>query len=431
MLHTDAEAHPRLSQNRNYVLAMVTLIYVVNYINRQILNILLPQIKAEFHLTDTQLGLLAGPIFAVVYALLGLPLALAADRMSRRNLITVTLGLFSAATFVSGYISSFLQLLTARFVTGIGEAGTSPAAAAMISDLFPAEKRATALGIYASGLNIGVLIAFFCGGWIAQEYGWRTAFMAAGVPGLILMFLFPLTVAEPQRGQVDLLRDAAQAPGIGATVAHLWAQRSFRYLVGGASLGAFTGYAGLAFNPSFLSRSHHLTPTEIGLMLASLTGFCGFLGTMLAGRLADRLGKKDRRWGMYVSAIGPLLAVPAFPLFYLSGNMTLTVFGAVIPSLINTAFMGPCFAAVQGLSPLRMRAKAQAIFLFLVNMVGLGCGPQWVGLASDWMQPRFGADSLRYAMLTTAIPLIASAWCFWKAAESIRENMTSVAAASR
>ncbi len=431
MLHTEAAPRQRLFQHRNYVLTMVTLIYVVNYINRQILNILLPQIKAEFHLTDTQLGLLAGPVFAVVYALLGLPLALVADRVSRRNLIAATLALFSAATFVSGYISSFVQLLTARFVTGIGEAGTSPAACAMISDVFPPEKRATALGIYASGLNIGVLIAFFCGGWIAEHYGWRTAFVIAGIPGLVLVLLFLFTVEEPKRGHVDRLRDQAEAPGLLATVTHLWRQKSFRYLAAGASLAAFTGYAGLAFNPSFLSRSHQMTPAEIGLMLASLTGFCGFIGTMLAGRLADRLGKKDMRWGMYVSAIGPLIALPAFPVFYLSGSLPLTILGAVVPSLINTAFMGPCFAAVQGLSPLRMRAKAQAIFLFLVNMIGLGCGPQWVGFASDLLRPQFGADSLRYAMLTTAIPLIGSAWCFWKASRSIVADVSSVAASAR
>jgi predicted MFS family arabinose efflux permease len=213
---------------RNYVLTIVTLIYVVNYINRQILNILLPQIKAEFQLTDTQLGLLAGPVFAVVYAVLGLPLAAIADRVSRRNLITVTLGIFSVATFVCGYISSFVELLLARFVTGIGEAGTSPAACALIADLFPPAQRASALSIYASGLNIGVLIAFFAGGWIAQVWGWRVAFMSAGAPGLALVILCLLTVREPRRGAADRLRDTQSAPGLGATLRHLLQQRSFR-----------------------------------------------------------------------------------------------------------------------------------------------------------------------------------------------------------
>ncbi len=426
--NTIAPRRRSLFGHRNYVLAMVTLIYVVNYMNRQILNILLPQIKAEFHLTDTELGMLAGPVFAVVYSVLGLPLALIADRVSRRNLIAVTLALFSATTFLSGYVTNFVQLLAARFGTGIGEAGTSPAVSTMISDLFPPEERATALGVYSSGLNIGLLIAFFGGGWFAEHYGWRAAFMVAGIPGLVLVFLFLFTIEEPKRGLVDRLEDTARAPGIWGAAKHLFALRSFRYIVAGASLSSFTGYAGLAFNPSFLSRTHHMTPVEIGVMLALLTGFFGFFGTMLAGVIADRLGKTDRRWGMYVSMIGVLLALPAFPVFYLANSLTWTIAAAAIPSALSTTYMGPSFAAVQGLSPLRVRAKAQALLLFMVNMVGLGLGPQWVGVVSDLLRPRFGTDSLRYAMVTTIIPLAAAAWCFWQASRTVREDTARVTA---
>ena len=420
-----------LFENRNYLLAILTLIYVVNYMDRQILNILLPQIKAEFQLSDTQLGMLAGPVFAVVYSVLGLPMALLADRVSRRKLIAATLAIFSVTTFASAFVTSFIQLLLARFGTGAGEAGTSPAVSSLISDLFPPEKRATALGIYASGLNIGLLIAFFCGGWVAEHYGWRAAFMIAGIPGLILVVLFLLTVQEPRRGAIETLHDSDSAPGLWAAAKHLFAQRSFRFIIAGASLSSFTGYAGLAFNPSYLSRTHGMSPIEIGVMLALLAGVLGFIGTMAAGIIADRLrlGRAGQRAGMLVSMAGVLLALPAFPVFYLADNLTIVIVAAAIPAALSTTYMGPCFAAVQGLAPLRMRAKAQALLLFTVNMVGLGLGPQWVGLVSDILAPRFGDDSLRYAMVTTIIPLAAAAWCFWRAAAFLGEDTGKVTAA--
>lgn len=430
---TEQENMPRggVFAHRNYVLAIVTLVYVVNYMDRQILNILLPQIKAEFHLSDTQLGMLAGPVFAVVYSVLGLPMALLADRVSRRKLIAATLGVFSVTTFASAFVTSFAQLLVARFGTGAGEAGTSPAVSSLISDLFPPEKRATALGIYASGLNIGLLIAFFGGGWVAEHYGWRAAFMIAGVPGLILVLLFTLTVREPRRGAIDRLADNEAAPGLWAATRHLFALRSFRYIIAGASLSSFTGYAGLAFNPSYLARSHGMSAIEIGVTLALLSGVLGFLGTMAAGIVADRLGAgaAGERAGMLVSMAGALLALPAFPFFYLADTLWIAVAAAAIPAALSTTYMGPCFAAVQGLAPLRIRAKAQALLLFTVNMIGLGLGPQWVGLVSDLLQPRFGDDSLRYAMVTTIIPLAAAGWCFWRAAAFLRDDMLRVRAA--
>lgn len=419
------------ARHRNYVLAILTFVYVVNYMDRQILNILLPQIKAEFTLSDTQLGMLAGPVFAVVYSVLGLPMAMIADRVSRRKLIAATLGIFSITTFASAFVTSFAQLLVVRFGTGAGEAGTSPAVSSLISDLFPPEKRATALGIYASGLNIGLLIAFFGGGWVSEHHGWRTAFMIAGVPGLILAALFVLTVQEPQRGAIDSVVATTEAPGMWVTTRYLFGMRSFRFIVAGASLSSFTGYAGLAFNPSYLSRTHGMSAMEIGVTLALLSGVLGFIGTMAAGIVADRLGTGPlgRRAGMLVSMLGVLLALPAFPVFYLADSRWLAIAAAAIPAALSTTYMGPSFAAVQGLAPLRMRAKAQALLLFTVNMVGLGLGPQWVGIVSDLLRPELGDDSLRYAMVTTILPLAAAGWCFWRAASSLGEDLSPQAAA--
>ena len=186
-------------RSRTYVLVILTLVYVVNYLDRQVLGILLPQIQTEFLLTDTQLGLLSGTAFAVVYAILGIPLAILADRISRRNIIAASLGVFSLMTVLSGYVTHYWQLLLARLFTGVGEAGTAPSINSIISDLYPPEKRASALAFYAAGLNVGLLIGYFGGGYIAEHYGWRNAFLAAGLPGLVLVVLLLLTVRDPAR----------------------------------------------------------------------------------------------------------------------------------------------------------------------------------------------------------------------------------------
>jgi len=202
---TDApvSATKRIIGSRGWVLGVLTSIYLVNFIDRQILPMLLPQVKAEFNLSDTSLGLLVGPTFALFYATMGMPLALLADRINRRWLIAVSLTLFSTMTIVCGFVLQFWQLIAARILTGVGEAGTGPASQTMIADLFPPEKRGRAQAVYATGANLGVLVAFAAGGAIAQAWGWRTAFVIAGVPGLVMTLVLLATVRDPQRGAID------------------------------------------------------------------------------------------------------------------------------------------------------------------------------------------------------------------------------------
>ncbi|MGZ6022185.1 MAG: spinster family MFS transporter [Rhizomicrobium sp.] len=414
------------TRHRHYVLFMVTLVFVVNYLDRQILAILLPLIKAEFKLSDSALGLLAGPAFAVIYATLGIPLALVADRMNRRNIIAGSLALFSLMTVFCNYASSFTQLLFARFGTGIGEAGTGPSINSMIADLYPPKERATALSIYSAGLNVGLLIAFFGGGWIAQHYGWRAAFLASGLPGLALVFLFLVTVEEPKRGHSDGLVDQTAAPGLIATAKFLWTQRSFRFIALGTSMSAFGGYAGIAFVPSFLARSHGMSPAQIGLLLAVTTGVFGFAGTALSGVIADRIGKVDLGRTMLVPVIATFIAVPFAPVFYLSPSLTWTIVALCFPSLLGASYLGPAYSATQGLVPLRMRATAAAILLFVLNMIGLGLGPQTVGIISDLLQPALGTDSLRWALLSTVITTMAGAYCYWQASRTLQKDMARV-----
>jgi MFS family permease len=416
--------------NRHYILAMVTLVFVVNYLDRQVLAILLPLIKLEFHASDTDLGILSGPAFALIYATLGIPFAVIADRANRRNIIALSLALFSLMTVVCNYVATFWQLVAARTVVGIGEAGTGPSINSIIADLYPPQQRAGALAFYSAGLNIGLLLAFFGGGLIAQHYGWRAAFLASGIPGLVLVFLFLFTVPEPPRGHSESLVDTGAAPGLAATVRYLWGQRSFRFLSLGTAMSAFSGYAGIAFIPSFLARSHHMTPAQIGLLLSITTGVLGFVGTLLSGLIADRLGKKDIRRTMLVPVVATFIGLPFAPVFYLSPNLAWVMAALAIPAFLGASYLGPAYPATQGLVPLRMRATAAAILLFILNIIGLSLGPLWTGVLSDLLRPTLGADSLRWALLSNVVVTLLGAFFYWQSSRTLGRDMARVTAIS-
>jgi predicted MFS family arabinose efflux permease len=399
--------------SRRYILFMLMLVYVVNYIDRTVLNILLPAIKAEFHLSDAALGLLSGTSFAIFYATLGIPLAWLADRVNRRNIIALSMALFSTMTVFSGLAPNFVALVFARLGTGIGEAGTSPPVNSIISDLYEPKERASALSFYAMGLNIGLLISSFGGGWMDQHFGWRAAFLAAGVPGLLLTLGILLTVPEPRRGQVERLTDSGLTPPLTETLSYLFAMPSFRLMASGCALSAFGGYAGAAFIPTFLVRNHGLTPSEVGLVLAGLFGVVGGLGTYFSGVFADALGKRDVRWNMNVIVLAIVVAVPFFPFYFLSSNFTLVLLAGIMPTAIGAAYIAPAYAMVQSLVPLRMRAQAAAFLLFILNIIGFGLGPLLVGALSDALTPTFHADALRWALLSTVTTWIVSAACYW------------------
>ncbi len=399
---------------RTYVLVILTLVYVVNYLDRQILGILLPQIQKEFTLTDADLGLLGGTAFAILYATLGIPLAIIADRVNRRNVVAASLAVFSFMTFISGYALSFIHLLLARFGTGIGEAGTGPSINSMISDLYPPEKRASALSFYSAGLNVGLFVGFFGGGWIAQQYGWRTALIAAGIPGLILAVAVMATIAEPKRGLADRMVDDQETPGVWSVAAYLWNLKSIRWLAIGTSLSSFGGYAGIFLIPKFLIVSHHMTLVQVSLALALLTGIPGAIGTYLAGVFADRYGKTDVRWYLYIPIIATFCSAAFAPVFYLSQSKYIALAAAIVPVMMGATYVGPGFAMTQGLVPLRMRAQSVAILLFVLNMIGLGLGPLTIGYISDLLKPSFGEESLRYALMFSIFTGLAGAFCYWR-----------------
>jgi predicted MFS family arabinose efflux permease len=376
------------------------MVYAFNFIDRQILVILQEPIKQEMGLSDAQLGLLSGFSFALVYITAGIPIAYWADRSNRRNIIAGALTLWSGMTALSGLAQNYTHLLLARIGVGIGEAGGSPPAHSMISDYYPPEKRGTALAIYSTGVHVGVLLGFVLGGLLSQAYGWRIAFMAVGLPGILLAVLLVFTVREPPRGRWESEDDAAYKPSLGDTLSLLSSYRSFWYLALATGLTAFVGYGNGNFSPSFIVRNHGLDIAQVGIILAIFGGGGGMLGTFLGGFLADRLGVKDKRWYLWVPMISGILSVPlGFPYLLAENTFVAIGFMFLVTIALNT-YLGPCLAISHALVPPAMRSLTSAVLFFVLNMIGLGLGPLTVGLLSDFYASYFGENNLRYAMLT-------------------------------
>jgi predicted MFS family arabinose efflux permease len=425
-------AAPASPGYRAWVLAALVVVYTFNFIDRQILSILLQPIKEDLGLSDTSLGFLTGFAFAIFYATLGIPIAMLADRWNRRTIISIALALWSGMTALSGLVTSFWQLAAARIGVGIGEAGGSPPAYSLISDYFPPERRATALAVYSMGLPFGILLGFLIGGWVNDLFDWRTAFFVVGLPGLLFAIVFRLTVREPERGAVDPARIAAPAPPLAAVLAFLWSQGSLRHVVIGTTLIAFANYGFLTWTPAFLIRSHGLSVSATGTILALVIGVSGAIGMLAAGWGADRLARRDARWMVWLPALAVLANAPGVAAMVLAGPVWLACAVMAVPAAMGMLYLGPVLSLMQTLVAPRMRAVSGAFFLFVVNLVGMGLGPQAVGLLSDLLAPRFGADSLRYALL---IGVPASVWAaahYWLAArhlEGDRVRLQALAAA--
>lgn len=406
-----------------YALVMLTIAYAFNFIDRQILVILQEDIKREMLLSDTQLGLLSGLAFAAIYVTAGIPIAYVADRVNRRNVITAAITVWSGLTALSGFTQNFSQLFLARVGVGIGEAGGSPPAHAMISDYYPPAERATALSIYSTGVHIGVFVGFLAGGLLSQLLGWRVAFMAVGLPGVIFAIVFYLTVREPKRGRWESAEQAAYQPTLRDTLEALVRYRSFWYLAAGCGLSAFAGYGNGNFAPSFLRRLHDLDAGTVGILLALFGGGGGLIGTLGGGILADRLGVQDRRWYLWAPAIAGGLALPFSIPYLLIGNTTVAIALMFIVTILVNTYLGPSIAISHELVPPSMRALTSALLFFVLNLIGLGLGPLTAGILSDHFTAIYGEDGLRYAMLVVSGIACIGAPMFFLAAKNLPADL--------
>ena len=400
---------------RRFVLFMLTLVYAFNFIDRQILVILQEPIKADMGLSDAQLGLLSGFTFALVYVVAGIPIAYWADRGNRRNIVAMALTVWSGMTAISGYAQNYGQLLLARVGVGLGEAGGSPPAHSMISDYYPPAQRGTALSIYSTGIYIGILLGFLLGGFIAEKFGWRMAFVVVGAPGIVLAIVLRLTVKEPVRGRWDEGSQSEEhtKPSLKDTVKLLRNTSSFFYIAMGAALISYVSYGNGNFFPSFLSRYHNMGLAEIGVTLALVSGLSGAVGTFLGGYLGDRFGQADKRWYLWIPAIGGLVSFPIGMFTLLGDNTTLILAASGLSTLLGALYLGPCIAMSHLLVPPSMRALTSAILFFVLNMIGLGLGPFATGLTSDLLQETYGNDSLRYSMVITAFVSLLGLFCLY------------------
>jgi MFS family permease len=387
-----------------YALGMLLLVYAFNFVDRIILGILVPSIKAELHLTDTELGLLGGTAFALFYTALGIPIGWLADRRNRVWIMTIALALWSAFTAASGLAQGFTQLFFARLGVGIGEAGGVAPAYSLISDYFPPAKRARALAIYSFGIPVGSAAGLIFGGLIAARVNWRLAFFVVGGLGLILAPLFRYCVREPVRGGLDAAAPARPTPSLREVTRLLVGKISFWSLSLGGGASSVVGYGMFFWLPSFFVRSYHFSLTQVAWYLGALTFFGGVSGIWLGGWLADRLGSTKR---------SAYALVPPSP-------WSLLLFLA--PMALALAWLAPTICAIQHLVLPDMRTLASAAFLFIINLIGLGLGTLLIGRLSDHFAVRYGIESLRYAILSgTGFYLLAAALFLLAARHLTRE----------
>ena len=421
-VQADGSASPSL--RRYYVLALLTIIYALNFLDRTIFNVLIEPIKKEFALSDTTMGLIAGFGFVLFYSLLGIPIARLADRISRRNIVAAALAFWSAMTFLCGIAQSVATLTLARIGVGIGESAGTPASQSLISDLFDKNDRPRALGIYAIGTYLGVFLGYFIGGWVNQHYGWRTAFFTAGLPGIALAGVLWLTVAEPRRSApVDHpLRDAWRP-----TLGFLISQKTFLIVLVGFCLTTYTNYATSAWIPPFLARVHHLSSVEIGTYAGTFKGLFGMAGTLAGGLVVARIGRRDDRWKLWAPAITSGLAGPVFAVCLLTPDFTTMVAALALTSFLVGFHLGPIFAIAQTVARPNMRALASAIILLTATCFGQGLGPLGVGIINDMLAGSSGAYAVRYSLLSASLTTMLGALFFLWAAQTIRADIARAA----
>jgi MFS family permease len=405
---------------RYYTLVLLTLAYALNFLDRTIFNVLIEPIKKEFQLSDTTLGLLAGFGFVLLYSALGMPIARFADRANRRNIVATGLAFWSIMTALCGLASGVAMLAMARIGVGLGESASTPASQSMVADLFAKDERPRALGIFAVGTYLGVFLGFFFGGWVNQYFGWRTAFISAGIPGIVIALLLRATVAEPARRSEG---EKIVSDAVWPTFAFLFSQKSFVRVLIGFCLAGFTNYSTSAWIPSFMARVHHLGSGDIGTYAGTFKGLFGIAGALLGGFMVARISRNDDRWKLWAPAIMSGLAGPVFVLCILTPSLTVMVATLGLFSTLVGFHLGPVFAVAQTVSKTSMRALAAATMLLTATGFGQGVGPLAVGWLNDLLKDAYGAEAVRYSLMAAAVATVAAALFFVWAADSIRDDI--------
>ncbi len=385
------------------VLSLLVLAYTFNFIDRTIISTIGQAIKLDLKLTDTQLGLLGGLSFAVLYTLLGIPIARLAERWHRVSIISLAMVVWSGFTVACGFAGGFVQLLALRVGVGVGEAGCSPPAHSLISDYYEPKRRASALSVYSFGIPLGSLIGAVAGGWLAKTYGWRVAFMVVGAPGVVLALLIKFIVREPPRGHSDPPERPVSAEDVSAdvgpaagrfsmtgearelmAVAHnLFGSWPVLNMVIGVTLASFGGYGSGAFSAPYFIRAFGLDYATVGLIFGLVGGFSSGVGTLAGGLITDWAGRRGARWYALVPAIGLAIATPIYILAYTNPNWRIAALILLVPGIFHYTYLGPTFGVVQNVVETRRRATATALLFLVLNIIALGGGPLFTGWIID------------------------------------------------
>jgi predicted MFS family arabinose efflux permease len=385
------------------VLGILCFVYVLNFLDRQLLSILSKPIQDELGVTDGQLGLIGGLYFAIFYCVLAIPVGWLADRTNRVKVLAIACGLWSAATSACGMASSYPQLVLARMTVGIGEAGGVPPSYAIISDYFPSGQRATALGLFNMGPPIGQALGVAFGASVAAAYSWRDAFISLGVVGIITAVAIYVFVREPKRGALDAVTAGAPAEAAApfwATCKMFFNRRVLLLTALACAATQFVTYGMLNFTTLLLMREKGMTLNDIALWYALVVGVGASAGMLISGRLYDRWVKRTKRAYAIIPAIGLALAMPFFVGFVWSPHWELALAFLLLPMGLNYFYLSPAVALVQEEVRPNQRVLSGALLLLVMNLVGLGLGPTWVGAVSDWLRPSYPDHSLQMAFYT-------------------------------
>ena len=431
MAHTHVEGIPAAEAGasrsyRNYVLFILTLVYAFNFIDRQIIGILSPFIKADLGLDDAQLGWLKGIYFALLYTVMGIPIAWLADRYSRVNIIAISLTLWSGFTAASGLAANYMQLAIARIGVGIGEAGGSPPSHSIISDLFPKEKRAGALAIYSLGIPFGVMLAFFASAFFLQggSADWRTVMYSVGIPGVLLAILLKFTVKEPVRTTSSPSADETNKPSVKLSLKMLLKIPTWWGMALGISFGSFGNYAISTWVIDYYVRAFAgLDITQLLIVFGIINGTAYALGVWLGGYIADRWGKYNKKAYALLPAIALIIGVPAFYASLQVQDLWLSVALMALLLFTSGSYLGPSFAMAQTLAPINVRAMSTALFFFVLNIIALGGGPTLTGIISQALVPSLGeTEALRQALIYLVIPYALSIAVFlWTSTKIVKD----------
>jgi len=407
---------------QSYVLGVLSVTYMMNYADRTLLAILIEPMKQELGTTDTQMGLLSGIAFAIFYALFGLPLATWADRGNRRTILALGIAVWSLMTAATAASRGFLHILLARIGVGAGEASSGAPVHSLLSDYFPPEHRATVMAIYTAGAQLGAMFGIAVGGWLEEGFGWRMTFVMMGLPGLFLAVLVRATIREPERGRFDPPRDRPPSP-VRESIRFLAKQKSFLLMATGFGCCIFASHGAASWHPTLLRRVHMMGGGEIGFWLGLVAGSCAIVGGLATARMTDYLGYRDKRWYLRLPAINTLLSVPLTVAIPLWPDGQQAVMMVPLWAILVGSVAGPIYAMVQGVARPEMRATAAALNMFIMTLIGMGLGPTFVGMMSDYLSADMGDASIQYALAFVVPVQILGASLWLIGARTLRDDL--------